>query len=162
VILVTLGTHPQPMDRLIVGLDRLLASGELNDEVIITAAAYGQRPSLARGLGIQPFDVLTDMARTAKAIITHGGPASIALALSAGHSPVVVPRNPALREHVDDHQLRFAAWLAERRDITVVLEMDTLGDALREALARQADRPRNPPVPAEAITRLRAILASGG
>ena len=161
-ILVTLGTHPQPMDRLIVGLDRLLASGELDDEVIITAAGYGQRPALARGLGIQPFDVLTDLARAATAIITHGGPASIALALSAGHSPVVVPRNPALREHVDDHQLRFAAWLADRRNITVVLDMDRLGEAIREALTRRADRPLNPPVPVEAITRLRSILASGG
>lgn len=160
-ILVTLGTHPQPMDRLIVALDGILASGELDDEIIITAAAYGQRPSLARALGIQPFDVLTEMARTARAIITHGGPASIALALSAGHSPVVVPRNPALREHVDDHQLRFAAWLAERRNITVVLEMDKLGEALQETLTRQAHTPRNPPVPAEAIARLRSILASG-
>jgi Uncharacterized conserved protein len=149
------------MDRLIVGLDRLLASGELDDEVIITAAAYGQRPSLARALGIQPFDVLTEMARTARAIITHGGPASIALALSAGHSPVVVPRKPSLREHVDDHQLRFATWLAERRNIIVVLEIDTLGEALREALSRQAHRPLDPPVPAEAIARLRSILASG-
>lgn len=161
-ILVTLGTHPQPMDRLIISLDRLLASGELSEEVIITAACYGQRPSLARGLGIQPFDVLTDMAQTANAIITHGGPASIALALSAGHSPVVVPRNQALREHVDDHQLRFATWLAERRGITVVLEMDALGDAVREALTRQADGPRDPPVPIEAIKRLRSILASEG
>jgi UDP-N-acetylglucosamine transferase subunit ALG13 len=150
------------MARLIVELDRLVASGELEDEVIITAAGYGQRPALARGLGIQPFDVLTDLARTATAIVTHGGPASIALALSAGHSPVVVPRNPAWREHVDDHQLRFAAWLAERRNITVVLEMDRLGDAIREALTRRADRPLNPPVPVEAITRLRSILASGG
>lgn len=148
------------MDRLIVALDRILASGELTDEIIITAAAYGQRPTLARALGIQPFDVLSDMARTARAIVTHGGPASIALALSAGHSPVVVPRNPALREHVDDHQLRFADWLATRRNITVVVDMDKLGEALRDAVTRQAHGPRDPHVPAEAIARLRSILSS--
>lgn len=158
-ILVTLGTHPQPMDRLVVSLDQLLAGGELNEEVIVTAAAYGHRPLLARGLGIQPFDVLTDMAQSANAIITHGGPASVALALSAGHSPVVVPRNPALREHVDDHQLRFAAWLAERRGITVVLEMDALGDAVRTALTRQVGASRKATVAAEAADRLRSILA---
>ena len=125
-ILVTLGTHPQPMDRLIVALDEILAASELDDEIIITAAVYGKRPVRAHALGIQPFDVLTEMARTARAVITHGGPASIALALSAGHVPIVVPRNPSLREHVDDHQLRFARWLAERRNITVVLHMDEL------------------------------------
>lgn len=142
-----------------VSLDQLLAGGELNEEVIVTAAAYGLRPLLARGLGIQPFDVLTDMAQSANAIITHGGPASVALALSAGHSPVVVPRNPALREHVDDHQLRFAAWLAERRGITVVLEMDALGDAVRTALTRQVGASRKAAVATEAVDRLRSILA---
>ena len=160
-ILVTLGTHPRPMDRLIVALDDLLARGELDDEIIITAAAYGRQPTLARALGIQPFGELAEMARTARAIITHGGPASIALALSAGHSPVVVPRDPALREHVDDHQIRFAAWLAERRNVTVVLEMDKLGAALRETLSRQAGAPLSRPVPTEAIARLRSIIEGG-
>lgn len=160
-ILVTLGTHPKPMDRLIVALDGILSSGALDDEIIITAAAYGRRPTLARALGIQPFDVLTEMARTARAVITHGGPASIALALSAGHSPVVVPRDPAMDEHVDDHQIRFAAWLAQRRNIIVVLEMDKLAAALQEALSRQGHAPVNPPVPVEAIARLRSILTGG-
>jgi UDP-N-acetylglucosamine transferase subunit ALG13 len=149
------------MDRLIVALDGILASGAVDDEIIIQAAAYGQRPSLARALGIQPYDVLVEWAHTARAIITHGGPASIALALAAGHSPVVVPRDPAFGEHVDDHQLRFAAWLAERRDITVVYEMDKLGEALQKTLSRQEHRPLNPYVPGEAIERLRSILASG-
>jgi UDP-N-acetylglucosamine transferase subunit ALG13 len=161
VILVTLGTHAQPMDRLILALDGILASGTVDDEIIITAAAYGQRPSLARALGIQPYDELVEWVRTAKAVITHGGPASIALALAAGQSPVVVPRDPAFGEHVDDHQLRFAAWLAERRDITVVREMDKLGAALLETLARREHLPLNPHVPVEAITRLRSILVNG-
>jgi UDP-N-acetylglucosamine transferase subunit ALG13 len=143
------------MDRLIVALDGILASGVIDDDIIITAASYGARPSLARALDIQPFDVLTEMAHTARAMITHGGPASIALALSAGHSPVVVPRRPDLKEHVDDHQLRFAAWLAERRNLTVVLEMDALASAVQE------DAPHGPAVPTEAIARLRSILASG-
>ena len=141
------------MDRLIVALDEILAGGELDDQIIITAAAYGKRPVRATALGIQPFDALTEMAQTARAVITHGGPASIALALSAGHAPIVVPRDPSLREHVDDHQLRFAKWLAERRNITVVLDMGELGPALRETLSRQAETPRTPPVPTEAIAR---------
>lgn len=160
-ILVTLGTHPQPMDRLVVALDRVLASGEVDDEIVITAGAYHERPSLARALGIQPFNVLAEMARSADVIITHGGPASIALALSSGHSPVVVPRDPALREHVDDHQIRFAAWLSERRNIAVVRDMDQLGRAIRETQSRQAEMPRDSHVPVEAIARLRSILNSG-
>jgi UDP-N-acetylglucosamine transferase subunit ALG13 len=160
-ILVTLGTHPKPMDRLVVALEDILASGVVDDEIIITAPAYGEQPSRARALGIQPFDVLTEMARTARAMITHGGPASIALAFSCGHIPLVVPRDPAFGEHVDDHQIRFAAWLAERRDITVVLDMADLSRALQETLARQQRRVLEPPEPPQAIERVRAIIADG-
>lgn len=160
-ILVTLGTHARPMDRLVVALDELLESGRLDEEVVITAAAYGRLPDRARALPVQPFDVLSEMTRTARAIITHGGPASIALALSEGHAPIVVPRDPRLQEHVDDHQIRFANWLATRRDIAVVSEMSSLEGALRVALEREARSTHKPPVPIEAIDRLRVIISSG-
>lgn len=91
-------------------------------------------------------------------IITHGGPASIALALSSGHSPIVVPRDPTLHEHVDDHQICFAAWLAERRNVAVVRTMDQMGLAIRDTQLRQANMPPEPFVPSEAIERLRSIL----
>jgi UDP-N-acetylglucosamine transferase subunit ALG13 len=161
VILVTLGTHPQPMDRLVVALDELLASGAVQEDVVITAATYGRRPSLARALGIQPYTVLSDMARSARAIITHGGPASIALALSVGRSPIVVPRDPTFGEHVDDHQLRFAAWLAKSRGITIVLDMAGLKGALEETLSAERQRTVSPAIPEQAITRLRSIVSDG-
>ena len=160
-ILVTLGTHPKPMDRLTVALDDILSSGDLRDEIIITGPNCGKQPSLARAVGIQPYDVLVEWARSSRAMITHAGPASIALALSVGHSPIVVPRDPALGEHVDDHQLRFAAWLAKRRDISVVLDMRQLGGALQEALSRQRRASPSVYVPNEAIARLRLILDEG-
>lgn len=159
-ILVTLGTHPKPMNRLVSALDALLASGDVTDEIIITAAAYDLVPVHATALQIQPFAVLDDLAHRADAIVTHGGPASITLAMAAGHLPVVVPRDPAYGEHVDDHQIRFARWLSKRRPIAVVLEMDALGDALNAALRRGADSSNKPGVPTEVIERLRTIIGS--
>lgn len=50
------------MDRLVQELDRLLADGEVKDEVVITAAAYGERPARARALDIQPYEVLVKLA----------------------------------------------------------------------------------------------------
>lgn len=146
------------MDRLIAAIDGLLASHDLDEEVVVTAAAYRRRPVLARGLGIQPYDVLNEMARSATAIVTHGGPASVALALQAGHSPVVVPRDPAFQEHVDDHQVRFGRWLEEHRGLTVVRDVGELGDALRTARSGHAGGPRVVPVPTEAVGRLRSII----
>jgi UDP-N-acetylglucosamine transferase subunit ALG13 len=146
------------MDRLVTALDDLVARGTVGDEVVITAAAYGYRPIHAQGLGIQAYDALVSMMDDASAVVTHGGPASIAMALAAGHVPVVVPRNPSFGEHVDDHQMRFAAWFAKRRDIEVVIEMEHLGEALERTIGRRAQGARALAEPTEAIQRLRSIL----
>jgi UDP-N-acetylglucosamine transferase subunit ALG13 len=150
------------MDRLTRELDSLLATGSLHGEVIITAAAYGHRPVRARALGIQPYDRLVEMVGSAMVVITHGGPASIALALAAGHSPIVVPRDPAFGEHVDDHQLRFAAWLAAQRDITVVTDVSRLEDAIRDHGLHHGPVPAPARTPVAAIGRLRQIIAGDG
>lgn len=160
-ILVTLGTHGQPMDRLVMALDEIAESGEVEDEILITAAAYARRPVRAKPLGIQPYGQLVAWANSARAIITHGGPASIALAFASGHSPIIVPRDPAFGEHVDDHQIRFTSWLAARRDLIVVLDMKDLGHALKEAVHRHETEPMSPEGSAEAIARLREIVTSG-
>jgi len=146
------------MDRLVTALDDLVVHRAVHEEVVITAAAYGYVPIHAKGLGIQAYDTLAGMIDDASAVVTHGGPASIAMALSAGHVPVVVPRNPAFGEHVDDHQMRFATWFARRRDIEVVLEMVELRASLERTIGRRARTGRKPAEPTEAIERLRSIL----
>lgn len=161
-ILVTLGTHPKPMDRLVRELDALIERRELTQDVVITAAAYGEQPGRARALGIQPYAVLERMAKAATVMVTHGGPASIALALSYGHVPVVVPRDPEFGEHVDDHQIQFSVWLAGHRDVSVVRNMADLGGAIARAVALRSEVPEIARVPAEAILRLRSLLALDG
>jgi UDP-N-acetylglucosamine transferase subunit ALG13 len=160
VILVTLGTHQQPMDRLVAELDRLIESGVVEDDVLVQAAAFGRRPQRAKALGVVPFDELEALARRADVVVTHGGPGSIMLALAHGRAPVVVPRDPAHGEHVDDHQLRFVQWLAARRPIRPVTDVADLGIAIAEARGRavQADVRAERPA-ARAVDRLRAIVA---
>jgi UDP-N-acetylglucosamine transferase subunit ALG13 len=80
------------------------------------------------------------------------------MALSAGHVPVVVPRNPAFNEHVDDHQMRFAQWLAKRREIEVVFEMETLAAAIERTIGNRARIGHMASEPSEAIQQLRAVL----
>jgi len=41
-----------------------------------------------------------------------------------------VPRDPSLGEHVDDHQQRFAGFLAERGLVRLVMTEDEFSDAL--------------------------------
>jgi UDP-N-acetylglucosamine transferase subunit ALG13 len=80
------------------------------------------------------------------------------LALSGGHSPIVVPRDPAFDEHVDDHQLRFTTWLAGRRPIIVVRSMADLGAAIETRRMDQRRGATAPYVPQQAIDRLEGIV----
>ena len=60
---------------------------------------------------------------------------TIAEARRHGHLPLVVPRNPVLAEHVDDHQQRFAQRLAEADLVRVVATAADFQVALEQALA---------------------------
>ncbi len=160
-ILVTLGTHPSPMDRLVSALAQLVGDGRIREPVVIQSAAYGVRPAGLELRDVVPADELASLAREASAIVTHGGPGSITLALSAGHRPIVVPRDPAHGEHVDDHQIRFARWLASRRPILVVEDPLTgLDAALREAAAAGPAAGVGAPA-AAVIDRLRTVVEDG-
>lgn len=110
-ILVVCGTHHQPFDRLVAAAAALAAEGE---EVVVQAG-----PSRVPTPGAQRLDVvapaaLAALADRAEAIVAHAGPGSLFLAWDRGKVPVVWPRDPARGEHVDDHQLRYAATLGDR------------------------------------------------
>lgn len=55
-----------------------------------------------------------------RAIITHGGPATIFLALKNCKSkPFVLPREQKLNEHVSDHQVYYARFLAKKKLVKI-------------------------------------------
>lgn len=160
-ILVTLGTHPSPMDRLLATLAQLVGDGRISEPVVVQSAAYGVRPAGLELRDVVPAGELASLARQASAIVTHGGPGSITLALTAGRRPIVVPRDPAFGEHVDDHQVRFARWLATRRPILVVEDPATgLEAALHEAAAAGPTAGVGVPA-ASVIDRLRTVVEDG-
>lgn len=103
-ILVTVGTHEQPFDRLVRA-----AADLVGDEPVIVQRGV----SRVHPVGCEVHDWMhpADLARAlreARVVVCHAGPATIFEARAAGHIPIVVPRDPAFDEHVDDHQLRFA------------------------------------------------------
>jgi UDP-N-acetylglucosamine transferase subunit ALG13 len=74
----------------------------------------------------------------ADAVVCHGGPATIADARQAGRVPIVLPRDPTLDEHVDDHQQRFARWMAERGQVELATSEPHLHKALDLAMVDPA------------------------
>jgi UDP-N-acetylglucosamine transferase subunit ALG13 len=159
VILVTLGTHPQPMDRLVRELERLLGSGALRDDVLIQAARFGDRPVLARAVDVLPYEELLDLVRTADVVITHGGTGNLATIRAQGRVPVVVPRSAAHGEHVDDHQRDYAARLRTQPGYIVVHDIGQLGEAIEQA-RRMRTEPVAPDV-SRAVELLERLAACG-
>ena len=129
-IFATVGTHEDPFDRLVRALDAL----EGDEEVLIQSGYSTVNPTRARCEAMMPFDRLQDAMARARVVITHGGPASIMQVFAHGKVPIVVPRQARFGEHVDDHQVRFVARLAQR--VVVVTDIQDLPSAIREHEAR--------------------------
>jgi UDP-N-acetylglucosamine transferase subunit ALG13 len=112
IVLATVGTDVHPFDRVVGWLDAW-AGAHPSSEVVIQ---YGSSapPSVARGIQFLSHDALLDWMARATVVITHGGPASIMEVRARHGTPIVVPRNPELGEHVDRHQLDFCTAMARR------------------------------------------------
>jgi UDP-N-acetylglucosamine transferase subunit ALG13 len=132
-VLVTLGTDLHPCDRLVDWSERA------------AAASPGTRWSLQHGRSrpsarmaardYLPHGELREALRRAAVVVTHAGPGTISEARSLGVPCVVVPRDPALGEHVDDHQLRYAARLTDDAGVRVARTAEELVTHVRDLLA---------------------------
>lgn len=133
-IVVSVGTDHHPFDRLIAWTDRWARQHPDVDVFVQYGTSSG--PSVARGQDLLPHGDLGSRMREAAAVVTHGGPATIAEARDAGHVPVVVPRRPELGEHVDDHQIRFCTHLVERGLIDLPHDEAAFTSAVVAAMGR--------------------------
>lgn len=107
-VAVLLGTDHHPFHRL---LGWVSEAARWNDVRWLVQHGSTPLPQNLDGTQMLGEEQLADILRRADAVVTHGGPGLVMEARAAGHVPVVVPRDPALGEHVDQHQLRFVARL---------------------------------------------------
>lgn len=129
-IFVTLGTHEQPFDRLVMEIDRLVIKGIIKEDVFIQIGfsyKYTPKCSYEKIVSFQQMDELINKTHI---IITHGGPGSIFLALSHGKVPIVVPRQRKFGEHVDDHQVLFTKKLENEKKVIAVYDIRELGEKI--------------------------------
>ena len=111
-ILVSVGTDHHPFDRLIGWVDEWWEDHGDNGVELLVQHGATPPPRLAPSTPFLERDHLEDMLGRSRAVVCHGGPATIMEARAAGIQPIVVPRDPRWGEHVDDHQLRFTGQLA--------------------------------------------------
>lgn len=133
-ILVTVGTDHHPFQRLVDWADRY-ASRHPEHEVFIQYGSARPPRHTERSALLDHAQLQTEISR-ADAVVCHGGPATITDVRRSGLVPICVPRDPTLGEHVDEHQMLFAARIAKAGLADTQSEIASLEDAVKRAVAR--------------------------
>jgi UDP-N-acetylglucosamine transferase subunit ALG13 len=137
-LLVTVGTDHHPFDRLIRWVDAWLVTGRAGVRCLMQTGTSTPPTGPAAWQAYLEFDALQAAMREATVVVCHGGPGTILGARKAGAIPVVVPRQPRLGEHVDDHQMVFARRLAAAGAVFLADSEAGLHDLLDRAVAEPA------------------------
>ncbi|WP_306370011.1 glycosyltransferase [Nocardiopsis sp. CC223A] len=136
-VVVSIGTDHHAFDRLVRWIDDYALTHR--DLRILVQHGHSAQPRAASGAPFLPGEDLGGLMRAARVVVTHGGPGTIVQARRAGHLPVVVPRDPELGEHVDDHQLLFVSRLEEAGRVRACSSPQQLYALLDKALASPED-----------------------
>jgi UDP-N-acetylglucosamine--N-acetylmuramyl-(pentapeptide) pyrophosphoryl-undecaprenol N-acetylglucosamine transferase len=132
---VALGSHSQPFDRLLRVVDDAAARGVLPTPVHVQAGASAYASPRLTVVPWLPEDRFDTELRGARYVVCHAGASVIAQALRAGRRPLVMRRDGALGEHVDDHQAELLDEL-ERRGLVRRIEREITAADLGAADAR--------------------------
>jgi UDP-N-acetylglucosamine transferase subunit ALG13 len=144
-ILVTVGNHIEPFDRLVKGMDEL--AEQIDEEVVIQTGHCSYEPRYARHFQFTSGKEMQELTQAARVQVSHAGSGSILTALRMGKPLVVVPRRLKYHEHIDDHQLQLAHAVEKQGKLVAVHEVspDTLLAAIEKAAQQeqvgQADAP---------------------
>jgi len=126
-IVVTVGTHEQPFDRL---MKAVVALGD-SEPMLVQYGTCTITNGPGEWVDFLSFDELAERAADARAFICHAGVGSIVLARRCGHRPIIMARRPDLGEHVDEHQLELSRRLHQAGLVTVVEDELELAAAVR-------------------------------
>ncbi|MGZ4446285.1 MAG: glycosyltransferase [Nocardioides sp.] len=132
-VLTLTGTDHHPFDRLVQWVDTV--AGTHRDVRFVVQYGASRAPRVATGHDFLPHGLMTELLAEASVVVCHGGPGTITDAREAGHVPLCVPRDPALGEHVDGHQQRFAALVGASGVVHHVRTLDGFRHELALALA---------------------------
>lgn len=160
-VLVVVGTDVHRFDRLVGWLERWHAA---RPEVrLVLQYGHSRTPALPEATPFLGHEELQRAMAESTLVVSHGGPATITEARRTGHLPIVVPRDPAHDEHVDNHQQLFSRRLGAAGMVRLCESEAELVAALDEGLADPsrfvlAADPGRPDPRAEAVARVGAVI----
>jgi UDP-N-acetylglucosamine transferase subunit ALG13 len=156
-VLALTGTDHHPFDRMVRWLDS--AATRHPDVRFVIQHGATRAPIVAEGYAFLDQGRLTELLAEASLVVCHGGPGIIMEARAAGHVPLCVPRDPALGEHVDSHQQRFATMVGGVGVVREVTSHAAFQHELASAL-REAPGPRGNPATSQVRDAARARAAA--
>lgn len=133
-VFVSVGTDHHPFDRLVKWVDDWLESLPPGAVDVFIQSGTSSTPRSARSKAYVASEEMESLLREAAAVVCHGGPGTIQEARRAGFVPIVVPRESARGEHVDDHQVHFTKRAADAGEAHVVRTEQALRELLDQAL----------------------------
>ena len=136
-IFVTVGTTRFHFDRLLRAVDRAMIDLHSQEKLMVQLGRSHCRFKYpcTEIFSELPFNLMIDCFKKARIIISHGGPATIFLALKYGkNKPLVVPRTGKFGEHVDEHEVFFIQFLKKQGEIEAVFPHEDLSARIKEYL----------------------------
>ena len=115
-ILVTVGLHDRPFERLVRAADGLAA--RTSEPVIIQRGVAHYAPEHAAWFDAVPARQMASLIAQARVLVSHAGAGSVLAAFRAHVPTVLAARLRCWGEAIDDHQLQLAMALAQQGRVT--------------------------------------------
>ena len=142
-----MGSRDYQFDRLLKAIDGLVERGEVTDTIVAQIGQSAYEPQHYEWHRFLDRDAFKQYQADADLIISHAGTGALVGALKLGKQVIAVPRLAKYGEHIDDHQLQISGALSGEGYLREVVDMDTLGAAIRDAkehpIEKKFDKPSN-------------------
>ena len=125
-VFVTLGFERRPFDRLIKAVDEGIQRGILPKETLVQTGHTRRSVRECPSVDFLAYSDMIEVLQSAEIIIAHAGVGTLLQCLHLRKIPILFPRRAHGKEHVDDHQVKFARVMEERKRALVAYNSEQL------------------------------------
>lgn len=134
-IKVAIGTEQYQFVRALEWLDKAIDDGIIpqDEEILVQAGStkYKPRNKTIKMSTIVPYQQQMDEFKEARVCIIHAGIGNVLDMVDLNRVPIVIPRDPLRKEHIDAHQLEFCEVAKDDLHLPVVYTYNEFVAALQ-------------------------------